>query len=226
MNQGFITLHRKLLEWEWWDDHNTTRLFIYLLLKANHKDNQWQGIVIHRGELVTSHPKLSKNTGLSVQNIRTSLNRLKSTRELTVKKTNKYSIISITNYDQYQAGQQSTQQSANSQLTTNNNENNENNITNPHLPLSGESYPQAHAATDNDVFKKIDKGKKGEFDVWFLLSDYGEQQAKAKAPGWDLLYLAKIYNQGVHSGKLQRPKNVNTAFPAWCKSYTKGKSPQ
>ena len=43
MNIGWISLHRKTLEWEWFDDHNTFRIFVTLLLIANHKDKKWKG---------------------------------------------------------------------------------------------------------------------------------------------------------------------------------------
>lgn len=99
---GWIKLHRQLIKWEWWDDHNTTRLFIYLLLEANHEDKKWQGVTVKRGQKITSYPKLSKNTGISIQSVRTSLNKLKSTGELTVKPQSKYTVISISNYDSYQ----------------------------------------------------------------------------------------------------------------------------
>ena len=35
--EGYIQIHRKILEWEWFDDHNTFRLFMYLLLKATNE---------------------------------------------------------------------------------------------------------------------------------------------------------------------------------------------
>lgn len=137
MDQGWISIHRKLLEWEWFSDSNTVHLFMYCLLKANHKPKLWHGVEIVRGQFISSYASISEKTGLSVQNIRTSMNRLKSTGEVTVKITNKYSIISMTNYSQYQdanklSNSQATvkQQSTNSQLTTNNNENNENHDNN------------------------------------------------------------------------------------------------
>ena len=49
MNQGFILLHRKLLEWEWYTDHNTKMVFIHCLLKANFEKKEWRGVVIERG---------------------------------------------------------------------------------------------------------------------------------------------------------------------------------
>ena len=51
---GFIKIHRSLLEWEWWDDINTFRLFITILLLANWKDKRWHGKLIRRGSLWTS----------------------------------------------------------------------------------------------------------------------------------------------------------------------------
>lgn len=126
--QGWISLHRKMLEWEWYGDINTCRLFIHLLLKANHKDNNWRGQLIKKGQLVTGRKVLAEETGLTERQIRTSLTRLKSTNEVTIKTTNKYSVITLVKYNDYQVtninnDQQNDQQSV-TQTTTNNNDNN------------------------------------------------------------------------------------------------------
>lgn len=110
---GYINLHRKLIEWEWYSDPNTKSLFIHLLLTASWKDAKWHGIEVKRGDVVTGRKELSRILGISEQSIRTSMARLKSTSEITSKTTNKYSVISINNYDTYQqinqpANQQST----------------------------------------------------------------------------------------------------------------------
>jgi hypothetical protein len=63
---GFIKLHRQLLDWEWYSDNNTFRVFIHCLLKANYKDKNWKGIQIKRGQFVTSTSKLSTELGLSI----------------------------------------------------------------------------------------------------------------------------------------------------------------
>ena len=120
-NDGWIKLHRKITDWEWWDDHNTTRLFIYIITKANHKDRNWRGSVVKCGEFITSIDKLSIQTGLSSQQIRTSLKRLKSTNEITSEATNQYTKIIVENYKQYQISQQTNQQTNNKQITTNKN---------------------------------------------------------------------------------------------------------
>lgn len=112
-----------MLEWEWWHDHNTSRLFLAILLKANHKPKRWKGMVIERGQLVTGRRALSDLTGLSLQSVRTSLLHLKSTNEITIKSTSKFSIITICKYDDYQRDINQTNhqinQQPNQQLTSN-----------------------------------------------------------------------------------------------------------
>ena len=98
----WIKLHNKILNWEWYNDINTTRLFIHCLLKANWKDGKFEGRDIPRGSFATSLPKLSKETGLTVRQTRTALNKLILTDNVTNKSYTKYRVISINNYDQYQ----------------------------------------------------------------------------------------------------------------------------
>lgn len=132
---GHIKLDRKILNWEWYQDANTCRLFIHLLLIANHKEGKWQGNLIGRGQLITGLIKLNKETGLTVRQIRTSFDKLKMTGEITIKTTNKFSIITICKYDTYQSfkndndkqnGKQDAieRQTDDKQTTTNNNDNN------------------------------------------------------------------------------------------------------
>lgn len=115
---GWIKLHRKMLEWEWYKDANTFRLFMHFLLKANHEPKKWQGFLIQRGQFISGRKELSYELGISEQCIRTSLNRLKSTNEVTIKTTNKFSIFTVINYNLYQ-DTESTNQQANQQLTIN-----------------------------------------------------------------------------------------------------------
>lgn len=135
--QGFIKLHRQITEWEWYSDINVTRVFIHCLLKVNHTDNKWQGKIIKKGSFITSYEKLSIETGLSVQRVRTALNKLKLTNELTCKSTSQYSIITINNWDKFQLDNTqdnnqitNEQQTINKQLTTNKNDKNEKNEKN------------------------------------------------------------------------------------------------
>ena len=138
-SNGWIKLHRQFADWEWFTDSNTTHLFLYCLLKANHASNNWKGIEIDAGQFVTSLASLSAATGLSIRNVRTSLKRLKSTREVTQSTTAKYSIISITNWDKYQEGDKQVTRSrhaSDKQVTTNKNEKNEKKEKNKELDYS------------------------------------------------------------------------------------------
>ena len=101
-SQGFIKVYRKMLKWEWFTEPNTSHLFMYLLLSANYTPQKWQGSVIQRGQLQTNLKKMEEDTGISRQSVRTCLKRLEKTGEITIKPTNKYSIITVCNYDNYQ----------------------------------------------------------------------------------------------------------------------------
>ena len=123
--KGYIKVFRSLLDWEWYQDANTMRVFMHCLLKANYKDMRWQGIVIPKGGFVSSRSKLAQELHLSEQNIRTALNHLKSTGELSIKSTKKYTIYTVNNWGCFQEDNQvpnqqltNNQPTANQQLTT------------------------------------------------------------------------------------------------------------
>lgn len=103
MSNGWIKLHRKIIEWEWYDDLNTFKVFMHLLLTANHEERKWRGIVIPVGHKLTSYRKLAKETNLSLQHTRTSLSRLKSTREITQYPQRNYTLIKLNNWESYQS---------------------------------------------------------------------------------------------------------------------------
>ena len=100
--RGWIALHRQFTQWEWFGKPEMVQLFIYLLISATHEDTQWRGMTIKRGQIATSLEKIAFATSLSVRTIRTCLNRLKTTNEITVEATNKQTLITICNYDKYQ----------------------------------------------------------------------------------------------------------------------------
>ena len=99
-SRGFVAFPRSLTTWEWYDDPNTCRLFFHLMLTANWEPKSWHGIVIEPGSRVASVKKLAEETGLTIKNVRTALEKLKTTNYLTIKTTNKYSVISIESWDE------------------------------------------------------------------------------------------------------------------------------
>ena len=102
-NSTFIKVDRNILQWRWYQDANTTRVFLHLLLTANIADHDFEKITIHRGEVVTSLASLSRQLGISVRSVRTALEHLKTTGEVTSTIYHHYRLISIPEYDRYQA---------------------------------------------------------------------------------------------------------------------------
>lgn len=196
MNNGWITLHRKLLEWEWFDKSEMVHLFLFLLLSANHTDKEWRGIVIKRGQLVTSLDSIKSKTGLSLQTIRTCIKRLKSTSEITSKSTNRFTIVTILKYDSYQenkepantqtnkpANKQLTndQQTTNKQLTTNNNDNNDNNGLDTKASLLTDEQSTQDNLNYAEIVKFFNSETNGVFgEVRYPISEKRKQSIRAR----------------------------------------------
>lgn len=121
MKENWIKLHSKILEWEWYKNNNVFRVFIHCLLKANWKEAKFEGQTIPKGSFVTSRKNLSEELDMSIQNVRTALKNLEKTKNLTIKTTNKFTIIKVNNYELYQQSNQQltiNQPTTNQQLTT------------------------------------------------------------------------------------------------------------
>lgn len=222
--KGFIVLHRSLLDWEWYSDKNTKILFLHLLLTANFEDKKWRGVDIKRGQVISGRIELAKSTGLTEREIRTSLSKLKTTNELTIKATSKFSIFTLTNYGLYQdIAEKNDQQkdhpkdqrkaskrpASDQQATT----------TKPLKPLNNENNPQTPEA-GGEVFKSF-VGGIGELEK--LLDQKSNDDAKKNCEGWDMFFIKGEYIKFIKRHGL--PDNIRKAFPAFCLKITKGKRP-
>lgn len=124
-NKGYIKLWRSIAQWHWWHDHNTTRVWIVILLNANWEDRMCGGIEVRRGSLLTSYRALAEMTGLSVQETRTAVKHLKETNDITQESTNisthapthRCSLITVVNYDFWQGGYESSTHQSTHELT-------------------------------------------------------------------------------------------------------------
>jgi len=119
MYNSFIKLSRKIQKWEWYTDGNTFRVFLHLLMDANFKQSKFKGHVLPVGSLIIGRKMLAADLQLSEQQIRTSINKLKSTNEITIKATNKFSICTIVKWAEYQTQQPTKPQQINQQVTNN-----------------------------------------------------------------------------------------------------------
>lgn len=99
---GYIKIFRKILYWTWYKHVPTRLVFLHLLITANWKDKKWKGRIIKRGQVITGRKGLAKHTGLTEQQVRTAIENLKSTNEITIQSTKTYSLVTLMNYDLYQ----------------------------------------------------------------------------------------------------------------------------
>lgn len=166
--QGWIKIHRKLLNWEWYKRPSMVHLFLHLILSANREDGRWQGIDIKRGQLITGRNSLSKNTGISPQSIRTCLINLKSTNEITIKSTNKYSIITINKYEEYQLNERDTNQQINQQT---------NNQSTSNQPATNHKQEEENIRSKEERIKSI--GENSDF-LDQVIQTYSEEHGDYK----------------------------------------------
>lgn len=116
---GYIKLHRQMVNWGWYKESNTKSVFLHLLLNANLEEKEYKGVRVPVGACVIGRKQLAEDLGMTEQNVRTALEHLKSTNEITITSTNKFSVATIVKWADYQCcGDSSTNKSTN-ELTFN-----------------------------------------------------------------------------------------------------------
>lgn len=124
--QGWIKLHRKILENPITTNPNYGWTFIVLLLKANHQDNEFLHgnslVQVKRGQLVTGRKALAKEIGINENTLQVVLKNLEHLHMIQQQTNNRFRLITIVNYDKYQDDQQQN----NNKITTNQQQNNTN----------------------------------------------------------------------------------------------------
>ena len=108
--KGWIKLYRSIQDWKWFYDDAVLRGWIYLLVNANSEDGEWNGLEVKRGQIVVSISSLAESLKVSVQQARRVLKALKSTHDIVSVSTNKFTLISICEYESYQSGGKKGQQ--------------------------------------------------------------------------------------------------------------------
>jgi hypothetical protein len=152
MEGNWIKLHRKLLDWEWYDNPTVKVVFIHCLLIANYKDKEWQGVTIKRGQFVASYQSIADRTGLTHKQARNAVNKLVLTGELKRAGSGqgRKPLFTVVSYDDYQEqGQEKGSQRAGKGQQHKKVKKEKNNP--PISPLEGES---SVSATQYDLKKE------------------------------------------------------------------------
>ena len=114
---GWIKLHRSLINWEWYDDHNATRLLVHLLISVNYEDKKWKGQVIKAGSMVLSWDTLAASVHLSAQQVRTAMAKLESSGEVTRQATNRNQLVTLVKWEDLQSKEALDNRPSNKQIT-------------------------------------------------------------------------------------------------------------
>ena len=106
LNPNWVKLYRKIEDWRWYKDAITFHLFIHLLLNVNYCPSANGENILGRGQIMVTRRSLTESTNISDRSIRTCIEKLQKSKEILIsqKATNRPHIITICNYDSYQAG--------------------------------------------------------------------------------------------------------------------------
>ena len=122
---GWLKLYRSILDSAVFQDAEVFKVWIWLLCNVafEQHDNICYGKVIHLkpGQIATGRKKIAQCTDLNENKVYRALTALKSLGNIEIKSTNKYSIITVVNWDKYQEenGKRTTnEQQTNSKTTT------------------------------------------------------------------------------------------------------------
>lgn len=197
-NIGYIQLHRKLTQWEWYSNVPVRITFIHLLLIANWREQNWQGNLVKRGQVIIGRTKLSKEIGISEQVLRSSLKKLQTTHEIDIQTTNKFTLVTIVKYEDYQGNENDLtnhQPSTNQQLTNNQPTNNQqitttkeyNNINNINKQISKETNYTEIAEIFNEICHRLPKINK--------ISETRKSLINARIKEYDLKTIGEVFNK-------------------------------
>ena len=98
---GFIRIYRTMGDWRWYKNPVTKSVFFHLLLFANYTDGVYLDTEVKRGQIIITLPSLAESVGITARQARTALVHLKSTGEVTCESCNRYTLITLNNYDRY-----------------------------------------------------------------------------------------------------------------------------
>ena len=160
-SNGYVKVYRSMLDWEWHDNPIIVATWMYCLMRANYTTQRWHGEIIQSGQFITSLENMAKDIGITVNQLRTAIKRLKSTNNITNKSTKKGTLITVEKWGLYQsAGEKVTNeitynltnksQTDNKQITTDKKDKKEKKEKNKEIiekgPEEGELVPNGQGA--------------------------------------------------------------------------------
>lgn len=110
MTNGWIKVHRQIMEKGWWRKSEFVHLWLHLLLQVvyTEKEYVWNGktIQLKPGQLVTGRDKLGEETGMPGWKVQRILNFFEKENQIAQQTSNTSRLITIVNYASYQGDAQ------------------------------------------------------------------------------------------------------------------------
>ncbi len=104
---GWVKLHRKILNSSVFQNEKLLKTFIWCLMKASHKEYEFlhgrQKVTLKPGQFITGRKRAGEELDMPPSTAWFYLNLLKADSTLDIKSTNKYSLITLTNWAIYQS---------------------------------------------------------------------------------------------------------------------------
>ena len=202
-NEGYIKLYRKMMKWGWYTDTNAKCVFLHLLFLAQYEACFYRGVKLDVGQAVTSIREIATQTGISVQSVRTALEHLKSTQEITQSPHGKFSVFTVKNYSEYQ-GDNTT---ANNQVTQNQHSAN----TDPYIKKSRSQ--EIKNIKEKNISIEILKKKFGEFENVVLTGEEHEKLVDSLGDIGAKEYIERLSSYLAQSGR--RYKSHYATMLSW-----------
>lgn len=106
--KGWIKLHRKILDNGVFADAELLKVFVWCLLKANISESEKNvyGAKLKQGQFLTGRVSASEELYIKPSTVHDRLKRLQRMGYIKLKSTNKYTIITVLKFKQYQVTEQ------------------------------------------------------------------------------------------------------------------------
>ncbi len=237
MNDTWIKTYRKSMESSvWLKSPVVWMVWCWCLLKASHKGSKFpfngDDMEIQPGEFITGRDKATSEMPISTQQWRTAMDYLAKTERLTIKKTNKFSLVTIKNWAEYQASNQpvtNQQPTSNQPVTTYKNDKNVKNdkkVSEAQAPTPSEQMQdfigsnEKQQAVLNALMAKglnqdvATRELKKFLDYWTELSKSGKQQRWQLERTFELQRrLVTWFNNAAKFQKREQPRNFVSTNP-------------
>ena len=116
---GFLIMNKEIKRHEYFTDIKTFHLFFWLLSDANFKEGNCNGILVKRGQKLTSVNSLIIETGLTLSEVKTALKKLIKSNHILANTTNKNTLLTVVKYEYYVSSNESVDKPMTNERQTN-----------------------------------------------------------------------------------------------------------